>query len=324
MENPFGEFTYQIMASTYNQYQKVVSKRGSGPETSSLDAPKRSAEWFADIMADMAMDNDDEELIKDGENHRGSKFPATVEGYAEDNSDWLLVGLAAPDGTQTPSTSQRKLKNSHLPDTQNAQSHNTVKHGRYVSRIDGTGMPGDSQQSNKRDCPQASEDVSPNDCDNDNNKCTRRPGSGIDLLMSMRNEQTQAEMDMLIAGLQRLTVRDFQTTVDEEEQPESEGSVFETEETTTTDNSELSTWDHVPKPVGEVSNPSSSSPSSKRLVLNFLGKNLKAKVQGWRDFFKQPVNEPDGQQQQQQAKMNPPRYLEPYRYYTLGEYDESE
>ncbi|KAI1745572.1 hypothetical protein F4680DRAFT_107656 [Xylaria scruposa] len=304
MANPLGEFTYQIIASAYKQYQKVVFKMGSGSETCPPDAPERSAEWFEDIMANMTMDNDDEsneELIKEGENHRGRKFPATVDGCAEDNGDWLLVGrkrasnekthtmdpaeethnldLAAPDGTQTPSTSHRN-------------------------------------------CPQDLEEVGPNDC---NNKCTRHPVSGIDLLLSMTDEQRQADMDMLIAGLQKLTVHETttvdeeesQTTVDEEKQSEPESSLFGPGETTATDDPELITWDQVPHPVGEVSNPTSSLPSTKRLVFDFLGKNLKAKVQGWRNFFKQPVREPD----EQQAKTTPPKYLDPYRYYTLTGYE---
>ncbi|KAI0862564.1 hypothetical protein F4860DRAFT_512913 [Xylaria cubensis] len=328
------EFTYQLVASAYNKYQKVVSKMGSRPETTLPEAPERSAEWFADIMANMTTNNDDEsgeDLIKEGENHHRSKFHATVEGYAEENSDWLLVGhkrtsnekthlvnpvkethkpgLAAPDGMQTPLISQQSLKSSHPSKTQDAQPHNRMKHKRYISRIDGTGMSRDSQQCDKRDCPRDLEEVNPKDC---NDECTRHSRSGI---VSTSDEQTQAEMDMLIAGLKKLTVREFQTTVDEE------GNAYGPEETAAAaDDPELGSWDHVPEELaGEMSNPSSSSPSGKISVPNFL-KNLKARVPEWKTLFKQPVNKLDGQQ----AERTPParaQFQEPYRYYTLGEYE---
>ncbi|TRX97342.1 hypothetical protein FHL15_001620 [Xylaria flabelliformis] len=327
------DFTYQLMASAYNEYQKVVSKIGSRLETSPPEVPERSAQWFADIMADMIVNNDDEggeELIKEGENHHRSEFHATVEGDAEDNSDWLIIvhkrasnekthlvtpakemhkpDPAAPDGIQTPSISPQSLKSSHPSNTQDAQPHIRMKLKRYISRFDGIGMPMDSQQSDKRDCPRDLEEVNPNDC---NDKCARHSRSGI---VSTSYEQRQAEMDMLIASLNKLTIREFQTTVDEE------GNAYGPEETAAAaaaDDPELSSWDHVPEPTGEVSNPSSPSPSpfDKISVPNFL-KNLKAKVPEWKAFFKQPVNRLD----RQQAEMTPrafAQFQEPYRYYTL-------
>ncbi|KAI0194666.1 hypothetical protein EV127DRAFT_467255 [Xylaria flabelliformis] len=348
------EFTYQLVASAYNKYQKVVSKMGSRPETSPPEAPERSAEWFADIMADMTTNNDDEsgeELVKEGETHdvpspyernacavrslihfidyHRSEFHATVEGYAEENSDWLLVGhkggsnekthlvnpakethkpdIAAPDGMPSPPISRQSLKSSHPPNTQDAQPHNRMKHKRYISRIDRTGMPRDSQQCDKRDYPRYLEEVNPKDY---NDESTRHSRSGI---VSTNDEQRQDDMDMLIAGLKKLTVREFQTTVDEE------GNAYGPEETAAADDLELSSWDHVPDPVGEVSNPLSSSPSDKISVPNFL-KNLKARVPEWKTFFKQPVNKLDGQQAERTLPARA-QFQEPYRYYTLGEHE---
>ncbi|KAI1751187.1 hypothetical protein F4782DRAFT_197640 [Xylaria castorea] len=341
MENPVGEFVYYVtsgVSSAYKKYQKVVFKIESKPNKRPPHVVERSAEWFTNIMADMITNNNSEsseELVKEGEDHHGSQYHATVEGYAEENSDWLLVGHerasheqthsvdpvketrkldpAAPDGTQTPSMSQRSLRSSHPPDSQDTQSYNGKKHRRYIQRFDGTEISGNSQQSDERNCPRDLEDVDPNDC---NNKCTHHPSSGADLLMSMEDEQTQAEMDILIAGLKRFTVSEFQTTIDGGEQPELEGSASTLGETTAIDDADLSSRDHTPEPAGEVSNPPSSLPFDKMSVTNFLGVNLKAKVQGWKNFFKQQLNKLDGQQ----AETSPPAHTgfeDPYRYYTL-------
>ncbi|KAI0449809.1 hypothetical protein F5B21DRAFT_30599 [Xylaria acuta] len=335
MENPFAEFAYRVISgvtSAYNSCQAVVSKMRSGPKETPPDALERSAEWFADVMTDMILDDNgeiSEEAIEDDTNecgdddlvvvvssdHHGSKHHATIEGHAEETSDWFLVGHGRASHEQTHPVNPAKERH-----TRDIRPYNRKKHKRYISRIDGTKISGESQQSDKRNCPR---DTRGSHAELRNKKHTNHPSSEIDCLMAVSDGEIDGEihdeMDDLIAHLGKWKVREFQTTVDGEEQPEPEEGVSGLEETTATDTVESSCWGFAPQPAGGVSNPSSSSLFDKILVPGFLGKNLLAKVQGWQSFFKQQANEPDGQE----AEKNPPARThleEGHCYYTLGEH----
>ncbi|KAI8955885.1 hypothetical protein F4801DRAFT_574088 [Xylaria longipes] len=350
MDNPRADFAHHVtsgVTTVYNSCQKVVSEMGSKSEENTSDTHEKSKGWFADIMADLILNGDGSssgESIKDGENHHGGRDSASVEGYAE-SSGWLLVGHrrvsyeqfhlvnpaggrleleSAPDGAEAPAMSQRSNGGDHPLDTQGIQRYNRRKRKRYTSRLDGSEIPGRSQQGHERNClpdtpssrtilrprgrsaademqiptlvesPPKEEMVSHvqdieefAESNGHNKKRSQHPNSGISRLMAMTDSERQADMDSLIVWLNDGNVRDSWTTVDGEEQPEPEGSPSRPEGTITTDTADRSSWDIVPEPAGEASNPTSTSPLDKTPAPGCPGKKLKAKVKmGWKKFFK--------------------------------------
>lgn len=102
-----------------------------------------------------------------------------IEGYAGEDSDWVLVGqrrashepvhsvnpakerheldLGAPNGTETPVSGQGTKRN-RLPEPGDVEPCRRKKLNRYISSIDRTITPGVNQQPRNKNCPRDAQD----------------------------------------------------------------------------------------------------------------------------------------------------------------------